>query len=201
MSLIAVNTEEDFDKVLTSAKSPIIVGFFGSFSQVSKRTEPKFGKFGEEHQDQSVVFVDVATVKGLHKRFGVTSVPTVISVTDKGEVVQKVVGEHDPDFYERALLDHATIIRRDGEGPKFPPVTVYVSDTCPWCARAKSYLRKQRVPFREVNVSRDPSAASALVAKTGQQGVPQLDIGGHYVVGFDKPRIDELLGLSPGAEA
>ncbi|NOZ02594.1 MAG: thioredoxin family protein [Deltaproteobacteria bacterium] len=202
MSLIAVRSEEEFDRVVAPSKDPVVVGFFGSFSTASKRAETTFREFSRENPQQPVMLVDVGRIKGIHKRFGVSSVPTVISVTGSGEVVQKVIGEQDASYYERAFLDHAQVMRRDGEdGPRFPPITVYVSDTCSWCTRVKAYLRKQRVPFHEVNVSRDPSAASALTAKTGQMGVPQLDIGGKYVVGFDKARIDDLLGLSPGGQA
>ncbi len=202
MSLIAVRSVEEFDRILAPRTEPVVVGFFGAFSEVSTRTEPRFREFSKSNPEQTVMLVDVGKVKGLHKRYGISSVPTVISVTGKGEVVQKVVGEQDADHYERALLAHAAIVQRDAEGkPRFPPVTVYVSDTCSWCTRVKAYLRKSRVPFHEINVSRDPSAASDMMSRTGQQGVPQLDIGGDYVVGFDRARIDELLGLSAQPQA
>jgi len=74
-------------------------------------------------------------------------------------------------------------------------VTVYTGASCPWCTRVKNYLRQHGVNFREIDISRDQQAAMRLVAKTGQTGVPQLDINGHYVVGFDQARIDALLGL------
>ena len=62
-------------------------------------------------------------------------------------------------------------------------------------SRAKSYLREQRVAFREVDASRDPAAARDLVRRTGQVGVPVMEIDGRPVVGFDRARIDQLLGL------
>ena len=61
--------------------------------------------------------------------------------------------------------------------------------------RAKAYLRERHVPFREVDVSRDPTAARDLARRTGQVGVPVIEIDGRPVVGFDRPRIDHLLGL------
>jgi len=202
MGLITVGTEEEFNKAVAPSDESVVIGFFGSFSAVSKKAETTFRQFSTENPAQSIVYVDVAALKGIHKRYGVTSVPTVISVTGEGEVMQKVVGEHDAAYYERAFLDHSQLARRNGEeGRKLPHVTVYVSDSCPWCTRVKSYLRKRRVPFSEINVSRDPSAARNLQALTGQTGVPQLDIEGRYIVGFDKNRIDELLGLPSEATA
>lgn len=76
-------------------------------------------------------------------------------------------------------------------------VVVFTTPTCSWCRRTKTYLRERQVTFREVDVSRDPTAARDLVRRTGQTGVPVIDIDGRTIVGFDRPQIDRLLGLSP----
>jgi len=57
------------------------------------------------------------------------------------------------------------------------------------------YFRQQGVRFREVDVSRDEAALRDMVRRSGQQGVPVIQIGGRIVVGFDRPKIDRLLGL------
>jgi glutaredoxin-like YruB-family protein len=75
-------------------------------------------------------------------------------------------------------------------------VLVFTTPTCPWCTRTKQYLRQRNVRFREVDVARDPAAARDLVRRTGQMGVPVVEIDGRPIVGFDKPQIDRLLGLS-----
>ncbi len=74
-------------------------------------------------------------------------------------------------------------------------VLVFTTPTCSWCTRVKAYLRENRVQFREIDVSRDQKAADNLVRKTGQMGVPVVEIDGRPIVGFDKQRIDALLGL------
>ncbi len=74
-------------------------------------------------------------------------------------------------------------------------VTVFSSPTCVWCSRAKTYLRSRGVAFRDVDVSRDPAAARDLVRRTGQMGVPVIEIDGRPIVGFDQNRIDAALGL------
>ena len=78
-------------------------------------------------------------------------------------------------------------------------VLVFTTPTCPWCTRAKSYLRSRGVKFREVDVARDPAAARDLVRRTGQMGVPVVEIDGKPIVGFDQAKIDQLLGLKTGA--
>ena len=74
-------------------------------------------------------------------------------------------------------------------------VLVFTTPTCSWCQRAKAYLRQQNIRFREIDVSRDAAAARDLVRRTGQTGVPVIEIDGRPIVGFDRPKIDKLLGL------
>jgi glutaredoxin 3 len=81
------------------------------------------------------------------------------------------------------------------EAKKYPRVIVFSTPTCTFCRQAKSYLRQQGVRFRDVDVSRDPAAARDMQRRSGQQGVPVIDIGGKIVVGFDRPKVDKLLGL------
>ena len=59
--------------------------------------------------------------------------------------------------------------------------------------RTKRYLKERRVPFKEVNIERDPDAAREIVRKTGQTGVPVIKIGSSWIVGFDRERIDKEL--------
>ncbi len=78
-------------------------------------------------------------------------------------------------------------------------VLVFTTPTCPWCQRAKAYLRSRGVAFREIDVTRDPRAADDLVRRTGRMGVPVIEIDGRPVVGFDQVQIDRLLGLKKGS--
>jgi glutaredoxin 3 len=75
-------------------------------------------------------------------------------------------------------------------------VIIFTTPTCSWCRRAKTYLRDRDVRFKEVDVSRDARAASDLVRRTGQMGVPVIEIDGRPIVGFDQRQVDRLLGLA-----
>ncbi|MBE3575399.1 MAG: glutaredoxin family protein [Firmicutes bacterium] len=72
-------------------------------------------------------------------------------------------------------------------------VIVYSTPTCPWCNATKRYLRERHINFYDVDVSRDSRAAREMVYKSGQQGVPVIDIDGTIIVGFDRRRIDAAL--------
>ncbi|MFZ5911211.1 MAG: glutaredoxin family protein [Chloroflexota bacterium] len=76
-----------------------------------------------------------------------------------------------------------------------PRVIVFSTPTCSFCNMAKKYFREKGVRFRDVDVSRDPSAARDMLRRSGQSGVPVIDIGGKIIVGFDRPKINKLLGL------
>jgi glutaredoxin 3 len=79
--------------------------------------------------------------------------------------------------------------------PRSHHVVVFTTPTCTWCRRLKSYLAEKKVRFREVDVSRDMTAAMDMVRRTGQRGVPVTLVDNRPIVGFDKPQIDRLLGL------
>jgi glutaredoxin len=61
---------------------------------------------------------------------------------------------------------------------------------------AKQYFRQKKVRFIDIDVSRDQAAARDMVRRSGQMGVPVIDIGGRIIVGFNRPKIDQLLGLN-----
>ncbi|MFC2061205.1 glutaredoxin domain-containing protein [Elusimicrobiota bacterium] len=74
-------------------------------------------------------------------------------------------------------------------------VKVYSTSTCPYCIRVKEYLTQSSVPFENVDVGSDRQAADEMVEKSGQMGVPVIDIDGKIIIGFDKHEIDSELGL------
>lgn len=74
-------------------------------------------------------------------------------------------------------------------------IKIYSTPTWPWCTKVKDYLRQKGLDFTEYDVTEDYEKAVEMVQKSGQRGVPVIDIGGNIIVGFDKARIDELLGL------
>lgn len=72
-------------------------------------------------------------------------------------------------------------------------VTIYTTPTCSYCTVAKNYFREQGVSFSEYNVAQDARKADEMVKKSGQMGVPVLDINGKIIVGFDKSEIERAL--------
>lgn len=74
-------------------------------------------------------------------------------------------------------------------------VKIYSTSTCPWCTRTKQFLKDNNITFEDIDVSNNQQAAEEMVKKSGQMGVPVLDIEGEIIVGFDKDKIRTALGL------
>ncbi len=72
-------------------------------------------------------------------------------------------------------------------------VLVYSTKTCPWCHKAKEYLKEKGIKFEDVRVDEDRKQAELMVKKSGQMGVPVIDIDGKIIIGFDRDAIDEAL--------
>lgn len=74
-------------------------------------------------------------------------------------------------------------------------VKVYSTPSCPWCIRLKQFLSENNVAFENIDVSSDQAAGEEMMRKSGQMGVPVLDIDGQIIVGFDRGRIKDILGV------
>jgi glutaredoxin-like YruB-family protein len=72
-------------------------------------------------------------------------------------------------------------------------VKVYSTPTCPWCHKAKDFLKEKNIKFEDVDVAADEDARNDMVKKSGQMGVPVLDIDGKIIVGFDQEAIKKAL--------
>ncbi len=74
-------------------------------------------------------------------------------------------------------------------------ITIYTTPTCVYCKMTKALLKEKGIAYTEKDVSADDQAREEMIHKSGQLGVPVIDIDGKIVVGFDKERLTEFLGL------
>jgi len=72
-------------------------------------------------------------------------------------------------------------------------VIVYSTESCPYCHIAKDYLKKKGIEYTDYNVAENHEKAQEMINKSGQMGVPVLDIKGKIIIGFDKAAIDAAL--------
>jgi glutaredoxin-like YruB-family protein len=74
-------------------------------------------------------------------------------------------------------------------------VKIYSTSMCPYCTTLKEFLKERGVEFEEIDVSQDEKAMKEMVEKTGQMGVPVMEIDEEIVIGFDREKIIKLLKL------
>ncbi|MEK6959018.1 MAG: glutaredoxin domain-containing protein [archaeon] len=72
-------------------------------------------------------------------------------------------------------------------------VIVYSTTTCPYCVMAKDWLKGKKIEYDDINVGKDQEKAREMVKKSGQMGVPVIDIDGEIIIGFDKPKMEDAL--------
>jgi glutaredoxin-like YruB-family protein len=171
-----------------------IMGFFGNYSSKSAAAEETFRKFSLEHMADDFFIVDTVKVRDIHSVFGVDSVPSAV-VVNSGKVERRIYGAFNKSELESLFKDPGSFFNASAGSNERPAVTVYSTQSCPWCVRVKNYLREKNIRFSDVDVAANAKAAEMLMKKTGQTGVPQIKIGGAFVVGFDKKKIDQLLGI------
>ena len=150
----------------------------------------------KELKDLPVFAANVAEVRDIHPVYNITSAPTMIYFED-GEYKNVVKGCQSSAYYKSLFEESLYSAPAAGEDEKPQKrVTVYSTPTCTWCNTLKTHLRKHRIRFTDIDVSKDQAAAEAMVRRSGQQGVPQTDIDGEIIIGFDKNRINTLLGIN-----
>ncbi len=148
----------------------------------------------DELKEGEVLTVDVNKVKDLHSRYGVSSVPTFV-VVRQGKVKNLVKGCQSTNYYHQIINDIGVKPQKPNGAKAQKRVTVYSTPTCTYCNKLKQYLDKHGIRYTDINVAADMNAAREMVNRSGQQGVPQTDINGQIIIGFDTAKISKLLDI------
>jgi glutaredoxin-like YruB-family protein len=148
----------------------------------------------ENGENTTLFTADVNQVRDIHEKLNITTAPSLV-VFNKGQVVNIFKGCQTESAYNSIVSGRELGSVRQGENKKMRQVVIYTTPTCSWCRTLKTYLDENQVRYREINVATDNAAAEAMVKKSGQQGVPQTEINGQMIVGFDKARINQLLEI------
>lgn len=147
-----------------------------------------------DNQSTTVFVADVSQVRDIHPEYQITSVPSLL-LFEKGTLASVIKGCQEVSFLKAVMSNDLASVSMGNEEKKGKQVTVYSTPTCSWCNTLKSWLRQNRINFTDIDISRDEKAAQNLVRRSGQQGVPQTEINGQIVVGFDQPKLKKLLEI------
>ena len=167
------------------------------FKKGSEKSDCAFQNIAEGAKNIKGVrlfYADVNITRDIHTRYNVTTAPVLLEF-EKGVFKNLIKGCNDAKHYKALFEDAIYFVETKNEVKPQKRVTVYSSPTCSWCNTLKSYLKMHKVRYTDIDVSRDQRAADELVKRSGQMGVPQTDINGEIIVGFNKARINELLNI------
>ena len=193
MNLEKVTSHSDFLSKATGKNKSLML-LYRKGSEQSECALFNLGMALDTYPDMHVFTADVTEVRDIHTSYGVTSVPSLLVFAD-GRLTGVIKGCQESDYY-KALTENSLFRGQTAAGEQSPKrVTVYSTPTSSWCNTLKSWLKQKGISYTDIDVSADQRAAEDLVKRTGQQGVPQTDINGEIVVGFNQPRLKELLGL------
>jgi len=184
----------DLNKIVAKQERTMLLLFKGG-TEKSDCVLSVLNELADEFKED-IIFLkaDVSSAMDIHPEYGIESVPALLEFR-LGSLKNIYKGCNSRDFFIKAINGSGTGNISAGGEKKQKNVIVYSTPTCTWCNTLKSYLRERKIPFRDIDVSADHRAAEQMVNKSGQQGVPQTDINGHIIVGFDKKKIDNLLEL------
>lgn len=184
-----ITSRNHLESILEQKPELLLVLFYSPSSEKSLVSLGALEKLKETHNELNVYSVNVSEVRDVHLFFNVSSVPTLI-VFRNGNQAEVINGVQTEGFYAQILRKRT---RSQDEDQPSHRVTVYSTPTCPYCTSVKQYLDSKNIFYDEVDVAADPSAAQELVNRTGQQGVPQTEIDGSFVIGFNTKELDRLL--------
>jgi thioredoxin len=200
-------TASSFSREVEAATGVVLVDFWAPWCMPCRLIGPMIERLAVEFQGRATIGkLNVAEYPGVAARYQIRGIPTV-GIFRGGQLINLLVGVRPERAYRAALetaLDSAdpaqvTAKKSMSSAAAKHSVTVFSTPTCPWCTRLKTYLREKQIAFKDVDVSRDAAAAQDMMRRSGQMGVPQAWIDGQVVVGFDRRRIDALLGLPSSA--
>jgi glutaredoxin-like YruB-family protein len=192
MKLISVQSHADFQsKLIENPNAFLLV-----YKKDSNVSQCALNNIENANIESAVVFTaDVNNVRDIHPVYNITSAPVLLSFED-GIFKNTYKGCNEPNFYTSVFERNFYVGQHKDENEKPQKrVTVYSTPSCSWCTTLKNHLNVHGIKYTDVDVSKDQKAAEAMTKKSGQQGVPQTDINGQIIVGFDKNKINSLLGI------
>jgi glutaredoxin-like YruB-family protein len=190
--MINVESLADF-KTKTQSAGKFALLLYKSGSEQSGCAYENLKLASNDSNFSSVFAADVTNVRDIHTEYQVTSVPALL-LFENSNYISLIKGCNERSYY-KALIENS-VFKAQNRTAGAKRVTVYSTPTCSWCNRLKSWLRSNQIAFSDIDISRDENAEQELVRRSGQQGVPQTDINGQIVVGFDQNKLKELLGIA-----
>jgi len=191
--MIEVNSYSELTNTINDKEKAYLL-LFKKGSEKSDCAFNNVNNAGKEVDKIHIYYADVSQVRDIHTRYNITSAPALLEF-ERGVFKNIMKGCNDVSYYKALFEDAIYFAETKNDEKPQKRVTVYSSPACSWCNTLKNYLKLHRIRYNDIDISRDQRAADELVKRSGQMGVPQTEINGEIIVGFNKVRINELLNI------
>ena len=193
MNLTKISSQVELEELLPKSKKTYVLLHKKSSTQ-SECAIKALQNVEIDSTELKLYEADVSTVRDIHPNYGIKSVPSLMEF-EGGKLKNVLKGCLGEAYYKSYFENIIYELKAENSDQPSKNVTVYTTPTCPWCTTVKNYLKKNGVRYSEVDVASDQNAAQSMVSKSGQQGVPQTEINGEMVIGFDQTKLKRLLEL------
>ena len=190
MNIVNINSLEELKSVLKKDKKTFLL----LYKKGSEQSDCAYNNLSNlEVEEINFYSADVTYVRDIHTEYGIKSAPSFLEFTGD-KLTNTYKGCHETEYFNNLIVG-AIYTGNSVDGKPQKRVIVYSTPSCSWCTRLKTYLDSKGVKYRDVDISKDQKIADDLVKRSGQQGVPQTEINGKIIVGFDQVKIDSMLGV------
>ena len=187
MQFINIKSKEDIDKINEDKK---VLLFYKKGTTNSDCAYQNIAQIKEGN----VLLIDVNNVKDIHQIYGINSVPSLVVI--KNDDIQNIIkGCQTSNYYDQIINEKTVSYGQNHTDKPQKRVVVYSTPTCTYCNKIKQYFNKHGIKYTDINVAANQQAAAEMAQKSGQRGVPQTDINGQIIVGFDVAKLSRLLNI------
>ncbi|MDA3779874.1 MAG: glutaredoxin domain-containing protein [Bacteroidales bacterium] len=193
MNILNITSQSDLKYKLNNKKKTFLL-LYKEGSEQSMCSIENLTNASNTEENIQLLKADVTNVRDIHSEYNITTVPSLLEF-DGNKYVNIIKGCHNSDYYTMLMGNNLYSAKTDSSLDTAKQVIVYSTPSCPHCTTLKNYLKQYKINFRDIDISKNQKMAQELVRKSGQQGVPQTEINGRIIVGFDKSKIDKTLNI------
>jgi glutaredoxin-like YruB-family protein len=187
-----VSYSELLDKFAKKRKSLLLIYKSGHLE--SECAYHNLEKALQKMESIPVYSADVNTVLDIHPNYGITNVPSLL-IFSKGKLKNAINGCQNNRSIQTLMNQTFPYKKHTSKVRIAKSITVYSTPTCCWCTSLKTWLQENGIEYKDIDIAHDEKAAQSLIERTGHKGVPQIEINDQMVVGFQLPRLKELLNI------